>query len=53
MTSTLLPIDQNPKDSIQVGFSMQLTGTGNTYNDFSWTLAPDTINTINLGQSFN
>ena len=51
MTSTELPVSQQP--AVTIGLSMQLTGTGNTYNDFIWTLAPDTINTINSGQTFN
>ncbi|EAQ50591.1 lamin tail domain-containing protein [Leeuwenhoekiella blandensis] len=51
MTSTELPVSQQP--AVTIGFSMQLTGAGSAYNDFTWTLAPDTINTINSGQSFN
>ena len=51
MTSTELPVSQQP--AVTIGFSMQLTGIGSVYNDFTWTLAPDTINTINSGQSFN
>ena len=51
MTSTVLPVSQEP--AVTVGLSMQLTGTGSAYNDFTWTLAPDTINTINSGQTFN
>ncbi|MEH6658081.1 lamin tail domain-containing protein [Leeuwenhoekiella marinoflava] len=51
MTATLLPIDQDPEPSI--GFSMQLTGAGNSYEDFIWDILPDTIDEINSGQTFN
>ena len=51
MTANLLPVSEEP--SIALGYSMQLTGTGSTYSDFSWTTAPDTIDAINSGQTFN
>jgi len=51
LTSILLPIDQDP--AVTIGFSMQLTGTGNTYSDFTWEIKPDTIDAINSGQTFN
>lgn len=53
MTSVLLPIDQHPESQAEVGESMQLTGTGNTYSDFTWEIKPDTIDAINSGQTFN
>ncbi|MAW93791.1 MULTISPECIES: lamin tail domain-containing protein [unclassified Leeuwenhoekiella] len=51
MTSTLLPLSEDP--AVEVGMSMQLTGTGNTYSHFSWVIKPDTIDAINSGQAFN
>ena len=51
MTSILLPISEEP--AVTIGLSMQLTGAGNQYTDFTWTLAPDTIDAINSGQTFN
>ena len=53
MTSVLLPIDQHPESQAEVGESMQLTGVGNTYSDFTWEIKPDTIDAINSGQTFN
>lgn len=51
LTSTLLPVSEQP--SVTIGFSMQLTGTGNKYEDFTWSIKPDTIDTINSDQTFN
>ncbi|MEE3243728.1 MAG: endonuclease I, partial [Bacteroidota bacterium] len=51
MTSILLPTSEEP--AVTIGLSMQLTGAGNQYTDFTWTLAPDTIDAINSGQTFN
>ncbi|RXG27806.1 lamin tail domain-containing protein [Leeuwenhoekiella palythoae] len=51
MTSILLSISEEP--AVTIGLSMQLTGAGNQYTDFTWTLAPDTIDAINSGQTFN
>ena len=36
-----------------VGNSLQLTGTGTTYEDFTWAVeAPNTFGAINTGQTF-
>lgn len=35
-----------------VGNSLQLTGTGLKYEDFSWSAIPHTFGTLNTGQSF-
>lgn len=35
-----------------VGESLQLTGTGAAFEDFSWTLTTSTYNAVNSGQSF-
>ncbi|PHQ29162.1 lamin tail domain-containing protein [Leeuwenhoekiella nanhaiensis] len=51
MTSTLLPISEDP--AVAIGMSLQLTGLGNTYNDFNWAILPDTVDAINSGQTFN
>ncbi|RXG13396.1 hypothetical protein DSM03_10428 [Leeuwenhoekiella aestuarii] len=51
MTATLLPIDQDP--STALGKSMQLTGAGNKYTDFTWSIENETIDEINSGQTFN
>ena len=51
LTSNLLPVSEQP--SVTIGFSMQLTGTGNKYEDFTWSIKPDTIDTINSDQTFN
>ncbi len=51
MTSSLLPVSEDP--AVAVGMSLQLTGSGNVYSDFTWEIKPDTIDTINSGQTFN
>lgn len=38
--------------STPVGESLQLTGTGSAYADFTWTLATSTYDAVNDGQSF-
>lgn len=41
-------------DATPIGFSIQLTGTGNTYNDFIWnTPAADSPSDLNDGQIIN
>ncbi|MES2443844.1 MAG: Calx-beta domain-containing protein [Pseudomonadota bacterium] len=50
-TSTDIGVSESPAPG--VGFSLQLTGTGSTYNDFTWqNPADDNFGTINAGQSF-
>ncbi|MCV9385560.1 DUF5689 domain-containing protein [Reichenbachiella ulvae] len=51
MTSTDIAVTES--GSTPVGFSLQLSGTGSTYSDFSWaTEAAETYNAINAAQSF-
>ncbi|WGF91982.1 hypothetical protein [Aequorivita marisscotiae] len=52
ITST--DIGEYEPESNPVGYSLQLTGTGNSYNDFLWN-APsvDTPGALNTGQIFN
>ena len=52
--STSSDIGFNETSSTTVGFSLQLTGTGSVYNDFTWN-APTTssMGTINTGQTIN
>jgi len=51
MTSTDIGVTEG--SSTPVGASLQLTGTGTTYSDFTWT-APQTstFNNVNTGQTF-
>ncbi|MDJ0674951.1 MAG: hypothetical protein QNJ36_06160 [Calothrix sp. MO_167.B42] len=51
--STSTDIGVSESSSTPVGSSLQLTGTGSVYEDFSWS-APtdDTPGTVNTGQSF-
>ncbi|MGI8823811.1 MAG: ExeM/NucH family extracellular endonuclease [Acidimicrobiia bacterium] len=50
MTSTDIGISQT--GSGPVGESLQLTGTGTTYEDFTWALATSTFGGFNSGQTF-
>ncbi|MCA9840016.1 MAG: ExeM/NucH family extracellular endonuclease [Trueperaceae bacterium] len=51
LTSTDIGVKESP--STPVGNSLQLTGTGTTYSDFSWASAsPNTFGAVNTGQSF-
>jgi len=36
-----------------LGQSLQLSGQGGDYGDFSWLLAPATFGAVNVGQSFS
>lgn len=51
MTSTDIGVSE-PADTA-LGASLQLTGTGNAYADFTWVAAqPNTFGAVNTGQSF-
>jgi uncharacterized protein len=51
LTSTDIGVSES--NSTSVGFSLQLTGNGNVYQDFTWsTPADDTPGAFNNGQSF-
>jgi predicted extracellular nuclease len=51
MTSTDIGVSESPAPG--VGFSLQLTGTGSTYGDFTWqNPADDSFGDLNSGQSF-
>ena len=51
MTSTDIGVSEN--GSGPVGESLQLTGTGTTYEDFTWAASqPNTLGTVNTGQIF-
>jgi len=52
MMSTNIGVDEDPP-SIE-SYSLQLTGTGNKYTDFTWT-GPimNTRGAVNTNQSFN
>lgn len=53
ITSTDIGV-QESKSTTQVGFSLQLTGTGNTYGDFIWNApAVESPGTLNVGQIIN
>ena len=52
MTSTNIGVSESSSNS--VGNSLQLTGNGSSYNDFSWSSAQaNTFGSVNNGQSFN
>ncbi|WGK64772.1 hypothetical protein [Croceiramulus getboli] len=52
LTSIDIGVNQDPPTA--AGTSLQLQGTGNQYADFTWSAnIPDTIGTINNGQTFN
>lgn len=51
MTSDSLPTDE--ATPVPVGSSVQLTGNGNSYPDFTWAINSSSHNAINSGQSFN
>jgi uncharacterized protein len=39
--------------STNIGYSLQLAGTGNSYSDFTWASArPNTFGAVNMGQTF-
>ena len=51
MTSTDIGVSESSGTSL--GFSLQLTGTGSTYEDFTWTgVASSTYSAVNNGQTF-
>jgi predicted extracellular nuclease len=51
MTSTDIGVSET--SSTTVGYSLQLTGTGTTYEDFTWAgSSPNTFESINRGQAF-
>ena len=51
MTSTDIGVEEG--SSTPVGYSLQLTGTGTTYEDFTWAAEmPDTFGLVNTGQTF-
>jgi hypothetical protein len=51
MTSKNIGVSES--SSTPAGFSLQLTGTGTKYEDFSWaTAGPDTFGAFNFGQTF-
>ena len=51
MTSTDIGVSESGSDPI--GFSLQLTGTGNAYGDFTWAAAmANTFGSVNTGQRF-
>lgn len=52
MTSVAIPVSES-NASTPVGNSVQLTGNGTVYTDFTWTSGVSTHNNINIGQSFN
>ena len=53
ITSTDIGV-QESKSTTPVGFSLQLTGTGNTYGDFLWNApADDSPGALNVGQIIN
>lgn len=53
ITSTDIGV-QESKTTTQVGFSLQLTGTGNSYFDFIWNApADDSPGALNVGQNIN
>lgn len=46
--------EEESKTTTPAGFSLQLTGTGNSYNDFIWNSpADDSPGTLNVGQIIN
>lgn len=49
---TSLDIGLAESSGTPVGHSLQLTGTGNQYSDFSWKATAQTFGTINAGQTF-
>ncbi len=52
ITSTDIGVEES--STTQVGESLQLTGTGNTYGDFGWNApAADSPGTLNVGQIIN
>jgi predicted extracellular nuclease len=52
MTSVDIGVSEAGTDPL--GYSLQLTGTGTTYEDFVWAAAqPDTFDAFNTGQSFS
>lgn len=51
LTSTDIGVTEG--SSTAVGDSLQLTGTGSTYEDFTWTVpSPNTFGAVNTGQTF-
>lgn len=51
MTSTDIGVSESGSDPI--GFSLQLTGTGTAYGDFTWATAmANTFGSVNTGQTF-
>ncbi len=51
MTSTDIGVSEG--SSTPVGYSLQLTGAGSMYGDFTWTASsPNTFGAINSGQTF-
>ena len=52
MTSTDIGVEEG--SSTPVGNSLQLTGTGTNYEDFTWAAeAPNTFGAVNTGQTFS
>ena len=50
---TSVDIGVSESSSTPVGFSLQLSGTGSTYEDFTWNApATNTFGAVNIGQSF-
>ncbi len=50
---TSMDIGVSESNSTPIGHSLQLTGTGNVYSDFTWTSAmSNTFGNINTGQTF-
>lgn len=51
MTSTDIGVSES--SATPAGYSLQLTGTGSTYNDFTWAAAQsETFGAVNTGQTF-
>jgi hypothetical protein len=51
---TSIDINVSENNTTAVGYSLQLSGTGNTYEDFSWSSSKsNSYNTINIDQTFS
>lgn len=50
MPSTDIGVAESP--DTPAGWSLQLTGSGASYPDFSWAAGPDSFGSVNAGQNF-
>jgi DNA/RNA endonuclease G (NUC1) len=52
-TATNIGVSENPDNSVAVGNSLRLIGTGSGYSDFTWAgPAPNSAGLVNQGQTF-